>query len=197
MPPVPSTFATMPLNSSVVAVESTFGPMTLNTVEPMANSNATAKAILKRPIKRMSLPTVPLKSRGFSVTIMRPAGPPGLYPRFLRCAAKFSFYNPYVTAPIIYREVVYLPNNFSTNKVPILQEENFSKNGCLDAKEDCSLQREQSSYEKTARHKPCCYFFLLNYSAITTTASGAFFLIDSMPFLQPAIALQPSPVAIT
>ena len=90
MPPVPSTLATMPLNNSVVAVERTFGPMTLNTVAPMANTSAANIANLKRPRKRMSLPTVPLKSRGFSVTIMRPAGPPGRYPRFLRCDACMS-----------------------------------------------------------------------------------------------------------
>ena len=46
MLPVPAILAVMPLNSSVVAVESTFGPMMLNTVEPKAKTTTTTRAAL-------------------------------------------------------------------------------------------------------------------------------------------------------
>ena len=82
MPPEPSIFATMPLNSSVVAVESTLGPTMLNTVEPMANTSTTTSAALKRPMKPIIFLSVPLKSLGFSPGIMPCPGPwPPMGPR--------------------------------------------------------------------------------------------------------------------
>ena len=82
MPPEPSIFATMPLNSSVVAVDSTFGPTMLKMVEPTANTSTTTMAALKRPMKAISLASVPLRFFGFSPGIMRPPGP---WPRRGRC----------------------------------------------------------------------------------------------------------------
>ena len=93
MPPEPSIFATIPLNSSVVAVDSTFGPMMLNTVEPMANTSTTTSAALKRPMKAIIFLSVPLKSLAFSPGIMPWPGPwPPMGPRRggRRVAAPFA-----------------------------------------------------------------------------------------------------------
>ena len=77
MPPEPPIFATMPLNSSVVACESTFGPTMLKAAEQMANTMATASETLNWPMKRTSFAIVPLKSFAFSPGIMRAPGPCG------------------------------------------------------------------------------------------------------------------------
>ena len=90
MPPEPSIFATMPLNSSVVAVDSTFGPTMLKMVEPTANTRTTTMAALKRPMKAISLASVPLRFFGFSPGIMRPPGPWPMGPRRGSCAWAFS-----------------------------------------------------------------------------------------------------------
>ena len=50
MPPVPATFAIRPLASAVVALPSTFGPATLNTVEQAAMIMTNTTAILYFPI---------------------------------------------------------------------------------------------------------------------------------------------------
>ena len=46
MSPVPAIFATRPFESSVVASPSTFGPTTLNTVDPTASTITPAMANL-------------------------------------------------------------------------------------------------------------------------------------------------------
>ena len=76
MPPVPAILAPMPLNSSVVACESTLGPMMLKIVEPIANRNTTMSAALNRPMKRIMRFIVPLKSFALAPGIMRPWCPP-------------------------------------------------------------------------------------------------------------------------
>ena len=88
MPPVPPILATMPSNSSVVACESTFGPTILKAADAMANTMAAINATLNCPMKRTSLPMVPLKSCAFSPGIMRPIGP---CPPRRRGDAAFSF----------------------------------------------------------------------------------------------------------
>ena len=77
MPPVPWILAMMPLNSSVVARESTFGPTMLNTVESTAKNSTTNSSALYLPMKASSLSKVPFRSLGFSTLAMLPGPWPG------------------------------------------------------------------------------------------------------------------------
>ena len=77
MPPVPWILAMMPLNSSVVASESTLGPTMLNTVESTAKNSTTKSSALYLPMNASSLRSVPFMSLGFSTFAMLPGPWPG------------------------------------------------------------------------------------------------------------------------